>query len=263
MRERPLVGVVGPSGVGKSSLLRAGAIPALKGSDESWEVFVARPGRAPLASLATLLQPLTHSGSADLAGKMREHQALIDRLRDEPGYLGTLLRSRARQKNERILLFVDQFEELYTLAADAEERMAYTACLAGVADDPSTPLRVVVSMRSDFLDRAAEDRQFMDRLTRSLVFLPPVDRAGMAEALVQPLEMSGYRFESPAMVDEMLAELEGTAGALPLLQFTAARLWDTRDRDRRVLTLASYEALGGVAGALATHADDVAQALTP
>jgi hypothetical protein len=222
MREQPLVGVVGPSGVGKSSLLRAGVIPALKASEEAWEVFVARPGRAPLAGLATLLQPLTHSGSTDLAAKMREHQTLIDRLRSEPGYLGTLLRSRARQKGERILLFVDQFEELYTLVADADERRAFTACLAGAADDAATPLRVVVSMRSDFLDRAAEDRQFMDRLTRGLVFLPPIDRAGMTDALIQPLDAIGYRFESAAMVDEMLDALDGTAGALPLLQFTAA-----------------------------------------
>ena len=263
MREMPLLGVAGASGVGKSSLIRAGVIPALKASDESWEVFITRPGRTPLAGLATLLQPLTRSGSAEVADKLAEHQALVDRLHAEPGYLGTLLRSRARQKDERILLFVDQFEELYTLVADADERRAYTACLAGVADDPSTPLRVVVSMRSDFLDRAAEDRAFLERLTSGLVFLPPVDRAGMADALVQPAEMAGYAFEAPAMVDDMLAALDGAPGALPLLQFTAAKLWEARDRRRHVLTLASYQALGGVAGALATHADEVVQALAP
>ena len=253
MRDRPLVGVVGPSGVGKSSFLRAGVVPALRSSEESWEVLICRPGRAPLAGLATLLQPVGQT----------EHHTLVDRLRAEPGYLGTLLRSRARQKQQRILLFVDQFEELYTLGADAADRRAYTACLAGVADDTSTPLRVVVSMRSDFLDRVAEDRPFMDQLTRGLIFLPPVDRTGMADALIQPAEMAGHAFESPRIIDDMLAALEGTPGALPLLQFTAAKLWDGRDRVRRVLTEATYQAVGGVAGALATYADEVVQALTP
>ena len=88
----------------------------------------------------------------------------------------TLLRARARHKGGRILLFVDQLEELYTLVGDEAERLAFAAALAGVADDPSTPLRVVVAMRSDFLDRAAEHAGLLDRLTRGLLFLPPIDR---------------------------------------------------------------------------------------
>jgi len=261
MRDQPLVGVVGLSGVGKSSFVRAGVVPALKASGESWQTLVTRPGRDPMAGLASLLQPMLRSTATDLDQKMAEHQALLDRLRQEPGYLGTLLRSRARQKKSSLLLFVDQFEELYTLVPDQAERLAYTACLAGVADDASTPLRVVVSMRSDFLDRAAEDRAFMDRLTRGLLFLPPVDRAGMREALLQPLDMVGYGFESEAIIDDMLSSLADSQGALPLLQFTAAKLWDSRDHSSRRLTSASYEAMGGLEGALATHADDVVSRL--
>jgi hypothetical protein len=253
MSDHPLVGVVAPSGVGKSSFIRAGLIPALRAGDEAWEVFVTRPGRHPLASLAALLSPIARDDGDD---------ALLARLRAEPGTLGTLLRSRARQKGERILLFVDQFEELYTLCADPEERRAVAACLAGVADDAATPLRVVVSMRSDFLDRVAEDRVFMERLTRGLLFLPPVDREGMREALIQPLAMVGCSFEQEATVADMLDSLAGAPGALPLLQFTASMLWDARDRSRRVLTAASYQAIGGVAGALATHADNVLAAMS-
>ncbi|MDX2091844.1 MAG: protein kinase [Kofleriaceae bacterium] len=263
MADHPLVGVVAPSGVGKSSFLRAGVIPALKASGETWEVFVTRPGRHPLSSLATLLQPFAANAGQDLRGAMQDHDALLARLRNEPGFLGTLLRARARQKQERIMLFVDQFEELYTMCPDADERRAYTAVLAGIADDAATPLRVVVSMRSDFLDRAAEDRVFMDRLTRGLLFLPPVDRDGMREALLAPLGMVGYRFEHDTMVDEMVDALAGAPGALPLLQFTAAMLWESRDRTRRVLTAQSYEAIGGVGGALASHADHVLAAMSP
>src|SRR6266487_2897911 len=103
----------------------------------------------------------------------------------------------------------------------------------------------------------------MDRLTRGLLFLPPIDRDGMREALVAPLDMCGFHFESETIVDDMLDQLASSTGALPLLQFTAARLWDARDRERRVLTVASYQSIGGVAGALATHADQVLAAMTP
>ncbi len=264
MRDLPLVGVVGPSGVGKSSFVRAGVVPALKGSGEEWETFIVRPGRNPVAALASLIQPLTRSGSTgEVSGQMATHSALLTRLRDEPGYLGSLLRKRARRKRGSILLFVDQFEELYTLVSDPVERALYTACLAGVADDVGAPLRVCISMRSDFLDRAAEDQRFMEELTRGLIFLQPPDAEGLREAIVGPLELVGYRFENDDMVATMLTTLEQTPGALPLLQFSAAKLWDSRDRRAKLLTQDSFDAMGGIAGALATHADEVYAGLSP
>jgi serine/threonine protein kinase len=257
LRDQPLVGVVGPSGVGKSSFVRAGVVPALKASGDPWEVLIVRPGRHPLAALAGSLEALRDSRDSDPV--IGDDPAT--RLRSEPGLFGARLRARARRKRSQILLFVDQQEELYTLVTDASERRAFTACLAGAADDPSGPLRVIVAMRSDFLDRAAEDRQFVEELTRGLVFLQPPNRAGLEEALTQPLDMLGYGYE-PGVVHGMLETLETTQGPLPLLQFTAAKLWDTRDKTRRILTLHSYLALGGVAGALATHADEVLAAFS-
>ncbi|HTR50565.1 MAG TPA: protein kinase [Kofleriaceae bacterium] len=258
LRDRPLVAVVGPSGVGKSSFVRAGVVPTLKASGEPWEVLIVRPGRSPLAALAGALQGLRDTRDSD---PMIDDDDLEARLRVEPGAFGARLRSRARRKRTQILLFVDQHEELYTLVPGLAERLAFTACLAGAGDDPSGPLRVIVSMRSDFLDRAAEDRRFVDELTRGLAFLQPLGRAGLEQALVQPLEAIGFGFE-PGIVPVMLDALAATSGALPLLQFTASRLWDYRDRQRRVLTAASYSAMGGVAGALATHADEVLAAFS-
>jgi hypothetical protein len=176
--------------------------------------------------------------------------------------MGSLLRQRARQLGGNILLFVDQFEELYTLVEDQDERRAFTAALTGIADDTAAPLRVVVSMRSDFLDRISEDPRFTDELSRGFVFLASPDRAALREALVAPIEMVGHKFESSAMVEDMLDALVGASGALPLLQFAAAKLWDARDRQRRLLTVASYNAIGGISGALATHADDVVAQMT-
>lgn len=103
----------------------------------------------------------------------------------------------------------------------------------------------------------------MSELSKGLFFLGTPDGNGLRDALVQPAEMEGYHFESEVMVKEMLAELDKTAGALPLLQFTAFKLWEKRDAARKILTRQSYIELGGVGGALATHADQTVQKLPP
>ena len=244
LREQPLVGIVGPSGVGKSSFVRAGLLPALKAAGQTWELLGLRPGRQPLLSLAAV------------AGA-ESPEELATTLSAEPGQLGNLLRERAGEADSSIILFVDQFEELYTMAAGEEERRVFLACLAGVADDPASPLRVMISMRSDFIDRLLEDNRFMDALGRGLLFLGPPHRAGLREALAHPVEMVGYQFESQELIDEMVDDLAGAAGALPLLQFAATKLWDARDVKGRLITRASFAAIGGVSGALAVHADEV------
>ena len=261
VREHPLVGVVGPSGVGKSSFVRAGLVPSLKQSGEPWEVLTVRPGRAPLASLSGLLHGLARSTARGRKERQRRDEEQDGLLRREPGHLGEVLRAHARKKETSVLVFVDQFEELYTLVPDPEQRRAFTASLAGAADDAASPLRVVVAMRSDLLDRAAEDREFLGRLTPGLVFLQTPDSEGLRDAITQPLELSGHRFESDRIVQQMLEALEATPGALPLMQFAASRLWDRRDRKQRLLTEEAFDAMGGVGGALSTHADAILDAL--
>jgi serine/threonine protein kinase len=256
IQDRPLLGVVGPSGTGKSSFVRAGLVPVLKRSGENWESLVIRPGRQPLAALASIVAPLVGS-STTVEGDIAEQKQLVEHLAREPGYVGSVLRARARRSRTKLLLFVDQFEELYTQVPDARERLAFTACLAGLADDATSPVRVVLSIRSDFLDRVAEDEHFMGELSQGLFFLSPPSREGLRDALVQPAEMAGYRFETPQLVEHMLGHLDATQGALPLLQFAATLLWEQRDTANKVLTEQSYEAMGGIAGALATHADSV------
>jgi serine/threonine protein kinase len=263
LRDLPLVGIVGPSGVGKSSFVRAGIVPALKASGEPWSTLVVRPGRSPMAALAYALAPMLSTSSGanttaiTVAADLSQQQQIVERLYAEPGYLGAALRSRARSRSQHILLFIDQFEELYTQVVDPRERLAFTACLAGVCDDVTTPLRLVLALRSDFLDHVAEAPTLLAELTHGLFFLTPPTRDGLRDALIQPAEMAGYQFEAPSMVESMLDHLEHTPGALPLLQFAASQLWETRDRDRRLLTIESYHRIGGIAGALASHADAV------
>jgi serine/threonine protein kinase len=273
LRDLPLLGIVGPSGVGKSSFVRAGIVPALKASGEQWSTLVVRPGRSPMAALAYALAPMlsttggtggTGTGSVtNASADLSQQQQIIERLYAEPGYLGAALRTRARGRGHSILLFIDQFEELYTQVPDARERLAFTACLAGVCDDATTPLRLVLALRSDFLDHVSEAPLLLAELTHGLYFLTPPDRAGLRDALIQPAEMAGYQFEAPSMIESMLDHLEHTPGALPLLQFAASQLWETRDRDRRLLTAESYQRMGGISGALASHADAVVAECSP
>ena len=257
LRGRPLVAIVGPSGAGKSSLVRAGVIPALKRSGEGWSARTVRPGREPLAALAGVVHDSGASGDAEPSGGTPAIDAIIERLRAEVGYLGAQLRARALGQQRRVVLFVDQLEELYTLGASPDQCAGFLACLAAVADDVSSPLRVLVAMRWDFLDRLIDGHHLAAEVTRGLVMLRAMNRDGMREALLRPVEASDHRFDPPALIDRMIDDLAATPGALPLLQFTAARLWEGRDRERRLLTEASYEQLGGVAGALARHADAV------
>ncbi|WP_437768883.1 protein kinase [Sorangium sp. So ce281] len=260
LRSQPLLAIAGASGVGKSSLVRAGVIPALKRSGEGWEALIVRPGREPMAALAELFTNPGVALSTELQalapdGAAAARAALVPRLRAEPGLLGAALRGWAVRAQKRLVVFLDQFEELFTLGAPADERAAFLACLEGIADDASSPLRLVLSVRSDFIERLAGHERFMAAMLRGLVFLRPMVREDLREALVRPIEAARHEIEDPAMVEGILDALERTHGALPLLQFTAARLWEMRDRKRRLLTRASYEALGGVAGALASHAD--------
>jgi WD40 repeat protein len=267
LRNQPLLVVAGPSGVGKSSFVRAGVIPALKHSGERWEAFILRPGRRPLAALADVLAQIAPA-TADMQTSSHEASspdAFPSALHTQPGLMGARLRARCRREggHQRILIFVDQFEELYTLGADVTERAAFVACLEGAADDASSPLRVMLSIRSDFLYRMAEDGHFIAETARGLCFLRPMGRDELRAALTRPLEAAGYRFENETMVEAMLDGLGRTKSPLPLLQFTAAKLWEARDRTNRLLTQTSYDQLGGVVGALSAHANAVLAALSP
>jgi hypothetical protein len=263
LRTRPLIAIVGPSGAGKSSFVRAGLIPALKHLGEDWEAFVIRPGRKPMAALAGITAALAGDELPTAYAERDAPESVLARLYAEPGYLGALLRGRARKRGTRIALFVDPCEELYTLTRDAREHAAFIACLAGMGDSADAPLRVVLSVRADVLHRMAGDHALMAALGQSVYLLAAPGRAGLREALVRPAETAGHAFESTAMVERMLDALESTPGALPLLELAAVRLWDARDQARSLLTERSYEIMGGVEGALAAHADAVLAALAP
>jgi serine/threonine protein kinase len=262
IRDTALMAVVGPSGVGKSSFLRAGVIPALRSSHHPWDVMTIRPGRHPMLALAGACVPLLREPVAYDSAHGSIEAAIQTRFMLEAGAFGAILRDHCRRTGRGILLLVDQFEELYTLGTSIAERRSFAAALSGAADDPTSPARVIVTMRADFLGRVAEDATFMNDLRNGLFFLGPPTSDGLRDAIVRPAEGAGYRFETNAMVDEMVNFLESSPSGLPLLQFTAAQLWEQRDPVRRLLTEQRYRELGGVSGALVAHADRVISRLS-
>ncbi|MEM7675260.1 MAG: protein kinase [Myxococcota bacterium] len=251
LRHNSLVTVIGPSGAGKSSFVRAGVLTALKRSNGKTETYTMRPGPRAVDSLAKLLLSMT------VESDPQELEARTVRLHKQPGMLGAAIRDHCRKMGCSFVLFIDQFEELYTLETDLDARRLFVSCIGGLIDDVSLPIRVVIALRSDFLDRVAEDRGFSREVLRGLMLLSPLSKDELKQALTCPLHAVDYAFESDALVDEMLAALRSTKSPLPLLQFAAAKLWELRDTKRRCLTQKSYREMGGVAGALAFHADGV------
>jgi WD40 repeat protein/serine/threonine protein kinase len=241
LRVEPMMAVVGPSGAGKSSFVQAGVLPALPG----WRAVIVRPGPAPRVALAARL------AAAGIEAA---------RLEEDPSALGDALRADAAARGP-VVVVVDQLEELFTLTRDDGERRAFAAALASAARAPDDPVRVVLTLRDDFLVAAEALPALRDRLAQGLQLLTTPDRADLERILVEPARRAGYELEDPALPARMVDEVADQPGALALLSFTAAQLWERRDRHFRRLPTRAYDALGGVGGALARHADDLVESL--
>ncbi|MFH0903169.1 MAG: protein kinase [Pseudomonadota bacterium] len=263
MREQAVLPEVGPSASGKSSFVQAGVIPRLR-EQGRWVVLLMRPGADPFAFLAATMR----RGDAALvsmgAGRWpsASEAVMAGELGGGPHSLNLELHRLAEAENSRVLLFVDQLEEVCTLVKDERVRRRFVESICGAVDDPRSPVRVVFTIRDDFLGRIAEGNLAAEVLRRVMVVKRPGPEM-LREVLVQPLERLGYRYEDAELVDKMIASVRGEPACLPLLQFACRMLWERRDKGRLVLSRAAYEAMGGVAGALAEHADGVLEGLTP
>lgn len=254
LKTHRLVAVVGPSGSGKSSVVRAGLIPALR-SDRlpgsgSWRDFAPLvPGSDPLASLARALRP----PGADRAWLLRQAELL----RERPGRLAELM---AELGATTAVLCVDQFEEVFTLSDNEADRQAFIDNLLGLIDLPGAEHTVILTMRSDFEPFVARYPALHERFSAGRAPLLPLSAAELREAIERPAAKVGLRFEE-GVVDALLHDLVGEPAALPLLQFTLLKLWESRKRNR--VTVESYRRLGGGRLALARSADEFYANLIP
>ncbi|PYT10660.1 MAG: hypothetical protein DMF51_17820, partial [Acidobacteria bacterium] len=233
-----LQAIIGPSGAGKSSFLRAGLIPALP---EGWRCVVCTPGTSPMITLAQELARQV-AGDAEAVGEL---------LRFEHPDVAVRLITRWWKRHEQALLIVDQFEELFTLNRP-EVQARFAELLGRLALEAD--VHVLLSMRDDFLIHCYPYQALAPIFSELTPLLPPTG-TGLRRALTQPALKCGYRFEDDALTEEMLEEVKKERGALPLLAFAVARLWEKRDRQKGLLSREAYKEIGGVAGALAQHAE--------
>ena len=224
------LGIVGPSGSGKSSVLRAGLLPALAGGvlpgSEGWRRLLLRPGERPLDELRRVLV----SGAEDPLAEALD----------------------ALPANERLLLAVDQLEELFTACRSDAERAAFAATLARAAADREGRALVVVALRADFYGRFAAYPGLAELLGANHVLVGPMQASELRRAVELPAGRVGLRVE-PELADALIDDVEGEPGALPLLSTALLELWQKREDDK--LTLASYRESGGVHGAVARLAE--------
>jgi len=248
-----LVALVGPSGCGKSSVARAGVVPALrKGSlpgSEHWLVASMVPGAHPMAELEAALLRSTLDAPNSLDAQLAD---------PELGLLRAALRL-LPDDTSRMVLVIDQFEELFSLVADEGERQRFLASLVAAVDDPQGRVLTVLTLRADAYHRPLAYGAFAERLGPGVVNVLPLTTDELEEAAVEPASRRGVTCE-PALLAELLSDVLGEPGALPIFQYALTELFDRREDDR--LSVASYRAMGGAHAVLSRRADDLYHSMT-
>jgi WD40 repeat protein/DNA-binding SARP family transcriptional activator len=239
--------VVGPSGGGKSSVVRAGLVPAVRrgalGDERDQYVAEMFPGPHPIEELEAAL--------------LRTAVGPLPQLRDrlESGSRGLLdAVDRALPSQAQLLLVVDQFEEVFTLTTDEQERELFLESLRVAAADAESRVRVLVTLRADFFDRPLVYPRFGELLARCNEAVPPLVPDELEQAIRAPAQGVGIVVE-PGLVAEMVADAAHQPGALPLIQYALTELFERRDGNG--LTLAGYDEIGGIAGALSARAERI------
>lgn len=272
--------ILGASGSGKSSLARAGLLNALsKGAlrdSAAWPQAICRPGSRPLESLVKALASVKdfNLGQGSYADVYSQAIAALRRSPDSL-HLSVLGGLRALPSAQRLVLLVDQFEELFTLAANPEnvaaaappgpdrqqqeaERQAFIDNLLHAATVEDGPVLVILTMRADFCGKCARYPSLADAIASHQSLVGTMADSQLREAILRPAELVKGRFD-PGLADLLVNEVRDEPGALPLLQFALKELWKRQEADR--FTVEAYREIGGLRGALERHANGVLQKL--
>ncbi len=247
---QPLVAIiVGSSGCGKSSAVFAGLLPRLRSSGD-WLVASFRPGSEPFAALAAALSQELELEAGGLDESLAMGKTTLRQI------IGPTLETKPAA--QRLLLVIDQFEELYALCSDPRIQRRFLDVLLktiqGGLDDGSSSVVVLLTLRADFMGQAVAYRPLADRLQDASVIIGPMTRNELRAAIERPAQRQGAIFET-GLVERILDDVGEEPGNLPLLEFALTLLWERQRYGW--LTHAGYEAIGRVAGALALYADQV------
>ncbi len=246
--------VVGPSGSGKSSVVRAGLVPALRRGglpgSENWFIVDLLPGPHPLEELEAALLHVAVNPPESLLAQLRE---------DKRGLLRAIRRTLPADEATELVLVVDQFEEVFTLLEDEAERAHLLDSLVTAALDERSRVRILVTLRADFIDRPLRYVDFGELLRQRSELVLPLTPDEMERAIAGPAERAGLALE-PGLPEAIVADVADQPGALPLLQYALTELFE--QRDDHTLTKAAYHMIGGVRGALGLRAEEVYASLS-
>ncbi|MCP4700841.1 MAG: hypothetical protein GY862_28905 [Gammaproteobacteria bacterium] len=274
LSDNRFLAVLGPSGCGKSSLVKTGLLAGIAAGflkDDQWRIAELRPGHKPFARLAESLL-LEEVLGAEYPGDLQidavtAREPLTRRLRLNSYSLHEVLRDLKTSSPFKLLILVDQFEEIFRYHASAssaqgrhesaDEAAAFIALLLAAAEHPA--VYVVLTMRSDFIGDCALFHGLPEAVNKGLYLTPRLTRDQLQEAIVEPARVFDGDLE-PALVSRLLNDAGNDPDQLPLLQHALMRMWDLAGDDHR-LTLEHYRQAGGLKNALSNHADSVFDAL--
>lgn len=244
LRVTPFFTILGISGAGKSSVVGAGLIPHLRA--DGWFVMSMAPGDDPLGRLARLVLARRAGGfEQGLSAQMPEQEQLSD-------IISAALYAWINAGGQQILLFIDQFEELYT-RSPAKNRLSFCELLLSLADDYRSPFRVLIALRDDYRPRLAELPALARVVAAHHLYLDPPDEVELREALEQPAALAGFRYE-PELLDRILNTVHAENPLLPILQLIASRSWQERDATRGIVPAHAFQE-NGLGQVLADHAN--------
>lgn len=248
--EARFLAVVGPSGSGKSSVVRAGLLPMIRQNLPRWFITYMTPAGKPIAQLVEAVLKVAMDDKYPYESVIQSsvdglHQAISQAL---------------GAGKTQLVLVIDQFEELFTqVASEAERKHFIDSLLAAIAKDDSR-LRVVVTLRADFYDRPLAYSGLSELINHRTEVVSPLTPEELERVIVKPAERVGLKLED-GLVGEIVGEVASQAGALPLLQFALMELFDQRENKQAMITLRAYRVNGGAAGAMTRRADEIFNAL--
>ena len=264
LHQHHFVAVVGSSGCGKSSLLRAGLIPALKAGylvDDSdhWFIAIMKPGQSPLYNLAEaillLINPATDAVTV---------AAIVQKIKEEGAdALLNIIAPLRKEHNANFFLLVDQFEELFRFAMDQkdvakkDEAIDFVNIMLELSQQSSIPFYVVLTMRSDFIGDCDQFYGLPEAMNKSQYLVPRLNRMELKTVIEGPAKLYGGKI-NPALTSLLLNELGKVKDELPLLQHALMRIWEYEMNVNKSgeLDLEDYESIGGIEKALSNHADE-------